>query len=214
MSNPLLDIPSLSTHTNIEPTKGITLNDSYVRYEITRMILAGHSNIQISRDLEQYFNIKATPGLITAFQKNYYPLYCNIVTKWEASKVANVSVKANLDTMTAETSTIFKEVNELHKILSIIDERIELIRDEEDRSAQYEKVLVDLLRARMSLLERQTRVVGSSGMTERLKDAVKQTALVMQETLLPFITETDRERAYDLFLREVSKVLEKLDTSG
>ena len=116
--------------------------------------------------------------------------------------------------MTAETSTIFKEVNELHKILSIIDERIELIRDEEDRSAQYEKVLVDLLRARMSLLERQTRVVGSSGMTERLKDAVKQTALVMQETLLPFITETDRERAYDLFLREVSKVLEKLDTSG
>jgi CRISPR/Cas system CSM-associated protein Csm2 small subunit len=214
MSNPLLNIPSLSIPTNIEPTKGVTLNDSYVRYEITRMILAGHSNVQISRDLDQYFNVKASPGLITAFQKNYYPLYCNIVTKWEASKVTNAAVKGDLDKMTTETSTIFKEVNELHNILSIIDERIALIRDEEDRSAQYEKVLVDLLRARMSLLERQTRVVGSSGMTERLKDAVKQTALVMQETLLPFITETDRERAYDLFLREVSKVLEKLDTSG
>ena len=60
-------------------------------------------------------------------------------------------------------------------------------------------------------MERVTRLTGSSGMEERLKDVIKQTAMAAQRTLIPYLKEEEKAKAFSLFEQEIMDILTNLE---
>ena len=64
----------------------------------------------------------------------------------------------------------------------------------------------------MRKLERTTKITGSSGLEEKLKDVTRRTALAAQRTLIQYLKVEDREKAFALWQQELQAILQVIDS--
>jgi len=187
------------------------IDDSPVRYEVVRMMLDNMTYDQITKNLRIYFGMECGENTLLAFKKDWLPYYKELIDKWDKARYPALIIKLSSEVQ-ERTKDLIQEVTEIQALVNIVDERIRLIRDdEESRSANYEKVLNDFIRTKAQLMERVTRLTGSSGMEERLKDVIKQTAMAAQRTLIPYLKEEEKAKAFSLFEQEIMDVLTNLE---
>jgi len=186
------------------------VDSSPVRYEVVRMISDGMSYEQISANLKSFFGVDFGVGTIAEFKKGWYPYYEELIDKWDKSRYP--SLIAKLSTAVKERAqNLAQEVVELQKMIQLIDDRIKEIQDNKESSIGHERVLNDYIKTKAALLERATKLVGASGLEGKLKNVVKQTALAAQRSLIPYLKEEDKAKAFALFEQEISSILNNIE---
>jgi hypothetical protein len=186
------------------------VDSSPVRYEVVRMISDGMSYEQISANLKSFFGVDFGVSTIAEFKKGWYPYYEELIDKWDKSRYP--SLIAKLSTAVKERAqNLAQEVVELQKMIQLIDDRIKEIQDNKESSIGHERVLNDYIKTKAALLERATKLVGASGLEGKLKNVVKQTALAAQRSLIPYLKEEDKAKAFALFEQEISSILNNIE---
>jgi len=191
---------------------GKKINESSVRYEAIRMLADGMTYPEIVENLHTHFNFPVAELTLAAFKKNFFHFYNDRIDRWDKQRYQYIVARIT-EEMKETARQMVHEVYELQHLLAVVDERIALIRSDANRqSAAYEGVLKDLVKTKAALLERVSRVTGSTGMEAKLKDMVKQTALAVQKTLAPYLIEDRRETAYQLFDQEIEDILMSIES--
>jgi len=193
---------------------GKKINDSPLRYEVIRMIADGMTYPEIVDNLHTHFNFRVAELTVAAFKKNFYHHHQERIDRWDKQRYQYVVARIT-EEMKEAARQMVHEVYELQHLLVVVDERIDLIRGSEDdapRSAAYEGVLKDFVKTKASLLERMSKITGSTGVEARLKDMVKQAALAAQKTLVPYLKEDRRDDAFMLFDQEFEDILRSIDS--
>lgn len=205
---------SYSVHVHSGGQTGKKINDDAVRYEVIRMLMDGMTYPEIVENLYTHFNFRVAPLTLAAFKQNFAHLYNDRVDRWDKQRYQYVVARIT-EEMKEATQQMVHEVYELQHLLVIVDERISIIRDDDDRqSAAYEGVLKDLIKTKALLLERISKITGSTGMEHKLKDMVKQTALAAQKTLVPYLIDDRRDTAFQLFDLEIEDILLTIESGA
>jgi len=208
---PEIDTTSLKLSSTV-PTRPTAraqekLVNSPFRFEAIRLMLDGLTDERVAEQLDIVFNYRCSTATIAAFRDNYLSMYGYLVEKWDKSRSQTLIARSTSE-MKAVSSKVAKEVFELQKLVEIADERIDLIRTNPERqSAAYEGVLKDLIKTKALLLERMSKITGTTGMEERLKEVIKKTAQAIQRTLIPHLKEEEKESAFEAFEKEITAIL-------
>lgn len=205
-------IPQVSyTLRSFSGQTGKKINDSPYRNEVVRMLLDGTTYPEIVENLQTHFNFKVAVLTLAAFKKNFFHYYQESVDRWDKQRYQYVVARIT-EEMKEAARHMIHEVYEVQHLLTIVDERMDLIRDDkEGRTASFEGVLKDLIKTKGNLLERMSKITGSSGMEQRLKDMVKHTALAAQKTLVPYLRDDKKNDAFILFDQEIEDILMAID---
>lgn len=192
---------------------GKKIDDSEVRYEVVRMLLDGMSYAEISEVLRTLYHFKATELTLAAFKENYFGWYRDFIDRVDKARHAHLVARITEEMKEAAQGAVH-EVFELQNLLVILDECIERIREMPlvKRTASYEGYLKDYILAKVRILERMTKITGSSGYEEKLKDMVRLTALAAQKTVIQYIQEEHQEKAFALFETELRSLLESIES--
>jgi len=192
---------------------GAKLDESPYRYEIVRLLLDGLSYPEIQEALVSLYGFKTSPLTLAAFKTNYYPYYKDFIDRVDKARHAHLVARITTEMKSAATGMVH-EVFELQSLLVILDEGIERMRDLSDlkRNASYESTLKDFVLAKSRLLERITKITGSSGLEEKLKDVARRTALAAQRTLMQYLKDDERDNALSLFETELRLLLETIES--
>jgi len=192
---------------------GKKIDDSEVRYEVVRMLLDGMSYAEISEVLRTLYHFRATELTLGAFKKNFYGWYKDFVDRVDKARHAHLVARITEEMKKAARGAVH-EVFELQSLLVILDECIAHIREMPftKRTASYEGYLKDYILAKTRLLERMTKITGSSGYEEKLKDMVYRTALAAQNTLVQYLDPAQQEKAFALFEIEIQTLLESIES--
>jgi uncharacterized protein YerC len=186
---------------------GEKLESSSVRYEVVRMLIDGMTYAEIEEYLHTYFNFSVSELTIAAFKRNYLSIYQDRVDRWDKLRYQYVIARIT-EEMKAATKQLVHEVYELQHLLTITDERIDLIRkDESKQTASYETVLRGLIQTKADLLRRMSAITGSTGMVQAKTDVIKLTALAAQKTLVPHLKDDRKKTAFELFDQEIEGIL-------
>jgi hypothetical protein len=213
----VITLPTVIPPTEPFPTyaksSGKKIDISPVRYEVVRMILDGMSFVEISEVLRTLYHVKVTELTLAAFKKNYFSYYKDFVDRIDKARHAHLVARIT-EEMKLHARGMVHEVFELQAMLSILDESVGRLRALPDarRSAAYEGALKDFILAKARILERITKVTGSSGLEEKLKDVIRETALIAQKTLIQYLREEDRDKAFTLFDQELRTLLESVES--
>lgn len=191
---------------------GKKIDDSVVRYEVVRYLLDGMSYAEISEVLRTLYHFRATELTLAAFKTNFYGWYKDFIDRVDKARHAHLVARITEEMKTAARGAVH-EVFELQSLLVILDECITRIREMPlvKRSASYEGYLKDFILAKVRVLERMTKITGSSGYEEKLKDMVRLTALAAQKTVIQYIKEEHQEKAFALFETELRALLESIE---
>ena len=191
---------------------GQRLNDSQYRYEAVRLLLEGHSYQEISDLLYEFFNYKVTPQTIASFKRNFFPYYEEIIDRWEKRRYQNIVAR-----LSEEIKNIHRraseEVFEIQRSLTIIDERVKKLTAVPSIAAPIEVAINQYINTKQRLLERATRLTGSSGLERKLKDTVSQTMLAVQRTLIPYLMSDRKAEAFELLDRDLEEIFSNIDKS-
>lgn len=192
---------------------GKKINDSEVRYEVVRMMLDEMSYAEISEVLRTLYHYKATELTLAAFKQNFFGWYKDFIDRIDKARHAHLVARITEEMKKAAQGAVH-EVFELQSLLVILDECIARIRDMPltRRSASYEGYLKDYILAKVRILERMTKITGSSGYEEKLKDIVHLTAIAAQKTVIQYLKEEHREKAFALFETELRAILESIES--
>ena len=191
---------------------GDKLDRSPVKYEVVRMLLDEMSYSEISRTLKATFGMECTDSTVAAFKKTFYPLYKNLVEKWDMSRHQSIVARVT-EEMKHTSKKRVQEVHELDKLLIIIDERIKKLRnDSEKQSAAYEGILNNYIKSKAILLQRVSEITGSTGVEEKMKEMVQRTALAAQKTLHPYVMSDSKDEAFRLFELELEDLLASIES--
>lgn len=191
---------------------GKKIHDSPLRNEVVRMLMDGMTYPEIVDNLQTHFNFKVAALTIAAFKKNFFHYYQESIDRWDKQRYQYVVARIT-EEMKEAAKHMVHEVYELQHLITVVDERMDLIRDDEEiRSAAFEGVLKDLIKTKANLLERMSKVTGSTGMDQRLQDMVKHTALAAQKTLVPYLRDDQKDEAFILFDQEIEDILLAIDT--
>jgi len=192
---------------------GKKIDDSEVRYEVVRMLLDGMSYAEISEVLRTLYHYRATELTLAAFKQNFFGWYKDFIDRVDKARHAHLVARITEEMKKAAQGAVH-EVFELQSLLVILDECIERIREMPlvKRSASYEGYLKDYILAKVRILERMTKITGSSGYEEKLKDMVRLTALAAQKTVIQYIQEEHQEKAFALFETELRALLESIES--
>lgn len=191
---------------------GKKINESPYRHEVIRMLMDNMTYPEIVENLKTHFNFKVAELTVAAFKKNFFRYHQECVDRWDKQRYQYVVARIT-EEMKEAAKHMVHEVYELQHLLTVVDERMDLIRDdEESRSAAFEGVLKDLIKTKANLLERMSKITGSAGMEQRLKDMVRHTALAAQKTLVPHLRDDKKDDAFTLFDQEIEDILIAIDT--
>lgn len=190
---------------------GKKIDDSPYRNEVIRMLMDGTTYPEIVENLQTYFNFKVAELTVAAFKKNFFHFHQERIDRWDKHRYQYVIARIT-EEMKEAAKHMVHEVYEIQHLIIIVDERMTLIReDAEGRTASFEGVLKDLIKTKANLLERMSKITGSSGMEQRLKDMVKYTALAAQKTLVPYLRDDKKDDAFVLFDQEMEDILIAID---
>lgn len=191
---------------------GDKINKNPVRYEVVRMLMENMTYPEIVENLRIHFGFKVAELTVAAFKKNFLHYHSKRIDRWDKQRHQYLVARITEEMKEASRSMVH-EVYELQNLLVVVEERMDLIRNDEDmRSSSYEGVLKDLIRTKAALLERMSKITGTTGMEGRLKDVVKQTAMAVQKTLVPHLKEDRRDEAFMLFDHEIEEVLMNIES--
>jgi len=193
---------------------GKKINESTVCYEVVRMLADGMSYPEIVENLHTHFNFGVAELTVAAFKKNFFHYYQERIDRWDKQRHQYLVARITAEMKEAARQMIH-EVYELQHLISIIDGRITLLLNDEDRqNASYENVLRGYIQTRAELCKRLSNITGSTGMEQRLKDVVRQTALAAQKTLTPYLREDRKSDAFTLFDQEIEDILLTIEASS
>jgi len=197
----------------VNRSTGAKIDDSPCRFEVVRLLLDDLSYTEILEALVSLYGFKTSELTLAAFKKNYFPYYKDLIDRIDKARHAHLVARITSEMKSAATGMVH-EVFELQSLFVILDEGMARIQDLSDlkRSASYEATLKDFVIAKARLLERMTKITGSSGLEEKLKDVARRTALAAQKTLVQYLEESSREKALSLFETELRLLLETIES--
>jgi hypothetical protein len=193
---------------------GEKIENSSVRYEVVRMITDGMTYPEIVNNLFTHFNFHVAELTVAAFKRNFLHFYQERIDRWDRQRYQYLVARIT-EEMKEASRKMIHEVYELQHLVGMIDGRINLIQNREDmQNAAYEAQLRGYLQLKAELLKRLSEITGSTGMDQRLKDVVKQTALAAQKTLTPYLKDDRREDAFVLFDQEIEDILISIEAGS
>jgi len=213
----VVKLPPLTSPTMPLPKKtkstGAKIDDSRVCFEVVRYLLDGMSYAEIVEVLASLYQFKTREITLAAFRKNFYPYYKDFIDRVDKARHAHIVARIT-DEMRSAAKGMVHEVWELQSLLVILDEGIERMRElpSMKRNASYEGALKDFVLAKTRILERITKISGSSGLEEKLKDVARSVALAAQKTLVQYLKEDERDNAFALFETELRALLESIES--
>lgn len=214
----IIKIPSVIPPTAPLPTKtnrstGAKIDESPVRFEVVRCLLDDMSYTEILEVLHSLYGFRTSEVTLAAFKKNFFPYYKDLIDRVDKARHAHLVARITNE-MKAAASGMVHEIFELQSLLVILDEGMDRIRTLSDlkRNASYETTLKDFVLAKARLLERMTKISGSSGLEEKLKDIARRTALAAQKTLVQYLKDDERDKALSLFEIELRMLIEIIES--
>lgn len=214
----VIKIPSVTPPTAPLPTKtnrstGAKIDESPVRFEVVRCLLDDMSYTEILEVLHSLYGFRTSEVTLAAFKKNFFPYYKDLIDRVDKARHAHLVARITNE-MKAAASGMVHEIFELQSLLVILDEGMGRIRTLSDlkRNASYETTLKDFVLAKARLLERVTKISGSSGLEEKLKDIARRTALAAQKTLVQYLKDDERDKALSLFETELRMLIEIIES--
>lgn len=214
----IIKIPSVTPPTAPLPTKtnrstGAKIDESPVRFEVVRCLLDDMSYTEILEVLHSLYGFRTSEVTLAAFKKNFFPYYKDLIDRVDKARHAHLVARITNE-MKAAASGMVHEIFELQSLLVILDEGMDRIRTLSDlkRNASYETTLKDFVLAKARLLERMTKISGSSGLEEKLKDIARRTALAAQKTLVQYLKDDERDKALSLFEIELRMLIEIIES--
>lgn len=192
---------------------GAKIDDSPYRFEVVRLLLDDLSYPEIREALVSLYGFRTSELTLAAFKKNYFPYYKDFIDRVDKARHAHLVARITTEMKSAATGMVH-EVFEVQSLLVILDEGIDRIRNLPDlkRNASYESTLKDFVIAKARLLERITKITGSSGLEEKLKDVALRTALAAQKTLMQYLKVDERDKAHELFEIELRLLLGTIES--
>jgi hypothetical protein len=219
-SEPVLDViklppenPPSVPFSRANRSTGAKIDDSPCRFEVVRLLLDDLSYTEILATLVSLYGFKTSELTLAAFKKNYFPYYKDLIDRIDKARHAHLVARITSEMKSAATGMVH-EVFELQSLLVVLEEGIVRIQELSDlkRSASYENTLKDFVVAKARLLERITKITGSSGLEEKLKDVARRVALAAQKTLIQYLEESSREKALSLFETELRLLLDTIES--
>lgn len=214
----IIKIPSVTPPTAPLPTKtnrstGAKIDESPVRFEVVRCLLDDMSYTEVLEVLHSLYGFRTSEVTLAAFKKNFFPYYKDLIDRVDKARHAHLVARITNE-MKAAASGMVHEIFELQSLLVILDEGMDRIRTLSDlkRNASYETTLKDFVIAKAKLLERMTKISGSSGLEEKLKDIARRTALAAQKTLVQYLKDDERDKALTLFETELRMLIEIIES--
>lgn len=214
----VIKIPSVTPPTAPLPTKtnrstGAKIDESPVRFEVVRCLLDDMSYTEILEVLHSLYGFRTSEVTLAAFKKNFFPYYKDLIDRVDKARHAHLVARITNE-MKAAASGMVHEIFELQSLLVILDEGMGRIRTLSDlkRNASYETTLKDFVLAKARLLERITKISGSSGLEEKLKDIARRTALAAQKTLVQYLKDDERDKALSLFETELRMLIDIIES--
>lgn len=214
----IIKIPSVTPPTAPLPTKtnrstGAKIDESPVRFEVVRCLLDDMSYTEVLEVLHSLYGFRTSEVTLAAFKKNFFPYYKDLIDRVDKARHAHLVARITNE-MKAAASGMVHEIFELQSLLVILDEGMDRIRTLSDlkRNASYETTLKDFVIAKAKLLEQMTKISGSSGLEEKLKDIARRTALAAQKTLVQYLKDDERDKALTLFETELRMLIEIIES--
>lgn len=197
----------------VNKSTGAKIDDSSYRFEVVRLLLDDLSYPEILEALVSLYGFKTSELTLAAFKKNYFPYYKDFIDRIDKARHAHLVARITAEMKSAATGMVH-EVFELQSLLVILDEGVHRIQDLSDlkRNASYESTLKDFVLAKARLLERITKITGSSGLEEKLKDVARRVALAAQKTLMQYLKDDERDKALSLFETELRLLLGTIES--